>query len=70
MPETIILEFYEKIERTPDMTIDWDPKYYSFFENRKVAEIDATDMTIPELKKLFQLQEMLNRTHKIKRIPV
>ena len=58
MPDQVLLEFYEQ-----------RPSRFSSFSARvKVAEIDAGHMTVPQLEKLFQIQEMLGRTYEIKRI--
>ena len=56
--DTIILEFYE-----PRPT-----RFFSFPERVKVAEVDATNMTVDQLEKLVEIQEMLGRTFEIKRI--
>ena len=61
MRETILLEFFE------DYLIDWDSEEPCYQALHKVAEVDITNMTIPQLEKLFEIQKMLGRTWEIKR---
>lgn len=56
--DTIILEFYEA-----------RPTRFSSLTDRvKVAELDVSKMTVPQLDKIREIQEMLGRTFEIKRI--
>ena len=58
MPDTIILEFYEH-----------RPTRFSNLTDRvKVAELDVSKMTVPQLDKIREIQEMLGRTFEIKRL--
>ena len=58
MPEQILLEFYEH-----------RPTRFSAVPQRvKVAELEAGHMTVDQLEKVFEVQEMLGRTYEIKRI--
>lgn len=61
MPEQILAEFFE------DHLIDWDSQEPPYKALHKVAELDITNMTLDQLEKLFEIQERLGRTWKIKR---
>ena len=57
--ETIILEFYE---HRPI-------RFSQLTERVKVAEKDATNMTLAQIEKLLEIEEILGRSCEIRRIP-
>lgn len=61
MAERSILEIFENRR-------DWANKKINWFQPKKVAEMDITNLATDELEAILELQEILGRTWSVKRI--